>query len=62
MSQRRERIARDDSFSPEQKPRESKGQKDIQGTGRKSEPSRNRSGSTLTNFLTILVLLWALVR
>ncbi|XVF46572.1 hypothetical protein PTKIN_Ptkin03bG0037900 [Pterospermum kingtungense] len=42
MRKKRERIARDDSFSPKQKPRELKGQQDVQGSGRKSEASRNR--------------------
>ncbi|XP_022752709.1 serine/arginine repetitive matrix protein 1-like [Durio zibethinus] len=42
MKQRRERIAHNDSFSPEWKPRELRGQRDSQGTGRKNEASRSR--------------------
>ncbi|TYI48773.1 hypothetical protein E1A91_D13G270800v1 [Gossypium mustelinum] len=40
--QRKARIARDDSFSPEQKPRELKGHRDGQGTGRRNETSESR--------------------
>ncbi|KAA3485783.1 Serine/arginine repetitive matrix 1 [Gossypium australe] len=40
--QRKSRIARDDSFSPEQKPRELKGHRDGQGTGRRNETSESR--------------------
>ncbi|XP_021277778.1 serine/arginine repetitive matrix protein 1 [Herrania umbratica] len=42
MRQRREQIAHHDSSSPEQKPRELKGQRDSKGTGRKNEASRSR--------------------
>ena len=62
MRQRRERIAHNDRFSPERKPRELKGQRDSQGTGKKNEASRSRLDSILIIFLTILVLLFALVR
>ncbi|PPD94737.1 hypothetical protein GOBAR_DD08273 [Gossypium barbadense] len=40
--QRKARIARDDSFSPEQKPRELKGHRDGQGTGRRNETTESR--------------------
>ncbi|XWS53088.1 hypothetical protein CRYUN_Cryun11dG0127600 [Craigia yunnanensis] len=39
---RRQRIAHADSLSPERKPRELRGQRDSQGTGRKNEASRSR--------------------
>ncbi|XVF05459.1 hypothetical protein REPUB_Repub05bG0174000 [Reevesia pubescens] len=42
MKQRKEPVFRDDSFSPEQKPSEVKGQQDSQGSGRKNEASRSR--------------------
>ncbi|KAK8485972.1 hypothetical protein V6N12_046837 [Hibiscus sabdariffa] len=42
MRQGRERIARDDSFSPERKLRESKGQQDSKGSGSKNGASRSR--------------------
>ncbi|TYH93674.1 hypothetical protein ES332_A13G269900v1 [Gossypium tomentosum] len=40
--QRKARIARDDSFSPEWKSRELKGHRDGQGTGRRNETSESR--------------------
>ncbi|XWS71651.1 hypothetical protein CRYUN_Cryun03dG0156600 [Craigia yunnanensis] len=48
MRQRRERIARDDSFSPEGKPRELKGLRNSQGTGRKTEAGRSRHSPPLS--------------
>ncbi|KAK8596298.1 hypothetical protein V6N12_064797 [Hibiscus sabdariffa] len=42
MRQGRERIARDDSFSPERKSRESKGQQDSKGSGSKNGASGSR--------------------
>ncbi|XVF20001.1 hypothetical protein REPUB_Repub11eG0160200 [Reevesia pubescens] len=48
MRQRRERIAHDDSLSPEQKRRELKDQRDSQGTGIKNEANRSRHSPAVT--------------
>ncbi|XVF68839.1 hypothetical protein PTKIN_Ptkin11bG0033200 [Pterospermum kingtungense] len=57
VRQRRERIAHDDRFSPELKPRELRGQQDSQGTNKKNKASRSseKSCGKVVHFWELLI-------